>query len=394
MNQVVVKLTRALATTLGFAALASAQYSDGFETYVAGTDINGQGGWEQWDLTGVTESVVSTAFAHTGTQSLATFQNADKVQDWGGAYVAGQWRHSTWVYVPSTNVDPQWWVLLSAYAPGCNAGGTCFWTAQAQVNPAVPEFFAQVGPSLCTGLTQFALTAPLVFDAWTEIAIEVDLNSVPQSAQLYYNGSPLGDPFDYEQGVSTGSGTGGLDTVDLYANDNVSVEQVYWDDVTVTQSSPGNVPPCLGTAVTYCTSGVSSGGCAASIGSVGVPSASHTGAFQVTCSNVEFGKTGLLFYGITDTNFTPLAWGASSSFLCVKAPTQRTAAQNSGGTTGCSGNFSLVWSGPGSFMQLNPGALGNPLASGQSFDAQWWYRDPPSPKTTNLSNGLRWIMAP
>lgn len=394
MNQVGIRLASMCLTTIGLAALASAQYSDGFEAYAVGSSINGQGGWDQWDSTGVAEGVVSSAFARTGTNSLATFQNGDKVQDWGGAYTTGQWRHSTWVYVPSTNVDPQWWVLLSNYSSGCNGAGTCFWTAQASVDPSVPEFFAQVGPSLCTGLNQFALTAPLVFDAWTEIAIEVNLDTVPQSAQLYYNGAPLGDPFNYEEGVSAGTGVGGLDTVDLYANDNVSVEEVYWDDVGVAQSSPGNVAPCLGTATTYCTAGVSSGGCAVGIGSLGTPSASHTGAFQITGTNVEPGKTGLLFYGITDATFTPLAWGGSSSFLCVKAPTQRTAAQLSGGSTGCTGSFSMVWSGPGSFMQANPGALGSPLASGQSFDAQWWYRDPPSPKTTNLSNALRWVMAP
>jgi hypothetical protein len=45
-------------------------------------------------------------------------------------------------------------------------------------------------------------------------------------------------------------------------------------------------------------------------------------------------------------------------------------------------------------MAFHPSALGNPLMAGQMFHAQTWFRDPPAPKTTNLSDGLQWVTAP
>jgi hypothetical protein len=45
-------------------------------------------------------------------------------------------------------------------------------------------------------------------------------------------------------------------------------------------------------------------------------------------------------------------------------------------------------------MAANPGVLGNPRIAGSSFDAQLWMRDPPSQKTTILSDGLRFVLAP
>jgi hypothetical protein len=402
----IVRLAGALVATLACSALATAQYSEKFDGYAAGSSIVGQGGWQQWEnsTVGANDNAVTAGPAHSAPNSLATWRDTDAIQDWGvnqpGTYVTGQWRHTTWVYVPNTTTDVQWWVFLSDYHHGCSAATpnpppACFWTAQASVDPTVPEFNAQVGPSLCTGLAQTTgLTAPLTFDTWHEIALEVDLDTTPAKAQLYWDGAALGDPFDYSEGVSTGTGPSALDTLDLYANNNVSTNPVYWDDISIAASSTGNVPPCLGTATTFCTAGTSSNGCVPSINYLGSPSAAHTTGFQIGCNQVEINKQGLLFYGISQS-FTPVPWGSGgNSFLCVKAPTQRTPNQNSNGTLACSGTFSLLWSGAGSYMQNTPSAVGNPLFSGQSFDGQWWYRDPPAVKTTNLSDGLRWIMAP
>ena len=82
----------------------------------------------------------------------------------------------------------------------------------------------------------------------------------------------------------------------------------------------------------------------------------------------------------------------STSFLCLKAPVQRMNGQNSGGTVnGCDGMLSTDFL---AFMAANPTALGQPITAGQQYDAQAWFRDPPAPKTTNLSDGVHWTMCP
>jgi hypothetical protein len=106
---------------------------------------------------------------------------------------------------------------------------------------------------------------------------------------------------------------------------------------------------------------------------------------------VEGQKTGLFFYGISRAIAVP--WSATStSYLCVKAPTQRTPVQSSGGTFfSCDGVLSIDFL---AFMASNPTALGQPLYAGERFDIQAWFRDPPAPKTTNLSDALEFDVVP
>jgi hypothetical protein len=53
--------------------------------------------------------------------------------------------------------------------------------------------------------------------------------------------------------------------------------------------------------------------------------------------------------------------------------------------------LSVDWN---AFIATNPGALGNPFLAGQAVYAQGWFRDPPAPKTTSLSNALKFTVCP
>ncbi|MCC7011889.1 MAG: hypothetical protein IT454_04930 [Planctomycetes bacterium] len=159
----------------------------------------------------------------------------------------------------------------------------------------------------------------------------------------------------------------------------------YW----LVLGSAGSCAGCTGSPTTYCTAGTSSGGCSATMGMTGQPNVSSTGPCNITVSNVEPQKAGLIFYGLTQV---AVQWGPSTSFLCVKSPTQRTLSQNSGGTPGqCNGTFSTNIN---QFFAANPTAIGQPLFAGEVLHFQAWYRDPPSPKTTNLSDALSITMCP
>ncbi len=147
-----------------------------------------------------------------------------------------------------------------------------------------------------------------------------------------------------------------------------------------------------GSPTAYCTAGTSTNGCIPAISASAQPSVTFANPCSISVANVEGQKLGLLFYGVNNSGFSPAPWGASSSFLCVKSPTQRTPAQNSGGTAGaCDGGFSLDWN---AFQLANPGSLGNPFSAGDKVYAQGWYRDPPSPKTTNLSDAVELTVVP
>jgi hypothetical protein len=141
----------------------------------------------------------------------------------------------------------------------------------------------------------------------------------------------------------------------------------------------------------YCTAGTTSNGCVPSIGGSGVPSASAGVGFDIVVSAVEGQKAGLIFYGVSGPKAA--AWGpSSSSYLCVDAPTQRMATQSSGGASGmCDGVLSEDWN---AYIASHPSALGQTFAAGETIWAQAWFRDPPAPKTTNLSDALVFTLAP
>ena len=66
--------------------------------------------------------------------------------------------------------------------------------------------------------------------------------------------------------------------------------------------------------------------------------------------------------------------------------------QNSGGTLGaCDGLMSIDWN---AYIAGNPLAVGVPFAGGETVYAQAWFRDPPAPKTTSLSDALQFMVQP
>jgi len=140
----------------------------------------------------------------------------------------------------------------------------------------------------------------------------------------------------------------------------------------------------------YCTAGVSGAGCTPTMSAAGIPSTSASAGFVLTATDIDGQRQALLFYGVTGRDALP--WGASSSYLCVKSPFQRLGLSTTGGTNGqCDGSLAVDWL---AFLQSNPAALGAPFVPGQTVDVQCWYRDPPSPKSTSLSNAIEFVTAP
>ncbi len=150
------------------------------------------------------------------------------------------------------------------------------------------------------------------------------------------------------------------------------------DDVQLVQVS--------GPVASYCTAGTTSNGCVPTMSWSGTFAPFTPSGFTLACTSTEGQRAGLMFYGITGAIAAPWTSG-SSSILCVKAPVQRMSIQNSGGTAGsCNGAFFEDFN---TWTFAHPGALGSPYVPGTSFFLQTWFRDPPAPGTTNLSDAVQ-----
>jgi hypothetical protein len=144
--------------------------------------------------------------------------------------------------------------------------------------------------------------------------------------------------------------------------------------------------------IAYCTAGVSSSGCQATLSAVGRASATPGSGFTVSASGVEGSKGGIPFFGGNGRQANP--WGNGTSFQCVVPPVTRTGLLTGTGTPGqCDGSFSLdlnaLWCPTCPKPAKNPGA-------GATVQAQLWYRDPfsTSNQTTSLSDAIEFTVAP
>jgi hypothetical protein len=142
----------------------------------------------------------------------------------------------------------------------------------------------------------------------------------------------------------------------------------------------------------FCTAGTTTNGCSPQLGANTHPNVANNAGVVFTASGVEGQKQGLVFYGLDNSSFTPVPWGTGTSWLCVKAPTQRTPNVSTGGLAGaCNGVITLDWD---AYLSANPSTLGAPFSAGQKIYAQAWFRDPPAPKTTNLSDAVELTVQP
>jgi hypothetical protein len=122
-------------------------------------------------------------------------------------------------------------------------------------------------------------------------------------------------------------------------------------------------------AVNYCTAGLSSAGCTASVTVGGIASASAPTGFSIQATGVEGGQNGIFYYGLNGRQSVP--W-AANSYQCVQPPVKRTGGRMaSSGTPGqCDGVLTVDMN---SFWSSKP--LQNP-GPGTVVDAQFWYRGP------------------
>ncbi len=135
---------------------------------------------------------------------------------------------------------------------------------------------------------------------------------------------------------------------------------------------------------TYCTSKTTSDGCAPPVFAEGSPSATSGSGFLLGAWQVPSSKNGLLFYSKVGPSGLPFQGG----FLCVAVPIRRTPVQNSGGAGSCGGTFGL------DFNAYIASGADPALVPGQGVWAQYWFRDPPAPFSTGLTNAARFVVGP
>ncbi|MEI6212074.1 MAG: hypothetical protein WCR06_10670, partial [bacterium] len=118
-------VTGLLAAFAPLTSTAATSWADSFESYAAGSQMHGQGGWKGWDNVAAAGALVAATPARTGTRSVAIAGNSDLVQEYTFA-TSGKWIYTAWQFIPTTFAGTQYFILMNTY----QAGGSQSWSAQ------------------------------------------------------------------------------------------------------------------------------------------------------------------------------------------------------------------------------------------------------------------------
>lgn len=193
-------------------AAATAQWFEDFDAYTPGIRLDNVGGWYGWDNDPNAAGTVSTAQSLSPRNSIevSNTSGVDAVHPFTG-YNSGVWTFTAHQYVPRGLDAATFLILNNVY----NHGGPYEWAIQMTMDPAAGTVTEQI---------HGGATTSLVFDAWTEIRVEIDLDL--DMCHAYYNNVELW------AGTWTSASypTLALANVDLYAPHD---EPVYYDNMSL-----------------------------------------------------------------------------------------------------------------------------------------------------------------
>jgi hypothetical protein len=204
-------MMRYLAVTLVLllASLASADWSDNFDSYTAGSGLSGQGGWFCWDNNPAAEAYVTTTQAKSAPNSVDITPTSDMVQEFN--IMSGTATITAWNYIPSGSTGKQYFILLTVYMAGDSD-----WALNMR-------FDSDAG---VVSTVEGTATTGIVNDQWVEVKVEIDLAGDTQS--IYYNGTLLETvPWSPTSQIYQ------FDAVDIFSDGGSSI---YWDDLTLVAS--------------------------------------------------------------------------------------------------------------------------------------------------------------
>jgi len=199
-------------------------FSDSFDTYVTGSTIAGQGGWETWDNNPAADTTVVSTQAFNPPNSLFVAVNADIVHQFAGVN-SGTWFARAMVYIPSAQEGEAFFILMNTYVVGTH--NLPDWSAQVVLcninclGNGIPGSVFSLGGGEVGG----GGSIPLILDAWVELRAQIDLTG--NQYQLFYGGQL----FETQQWTLTNPLQ--LQAMDLFSNGSTeSYMDLAWVDTT------------------------------------------------------------------------------------------------------------------------------------------------------------------
>lgn len=197
----------------GVSSLASAAlYSENFDSYAAGSQMAGQGGWKGWDGAAAAGAPVSNLLAYSGANSVEIIASSDLVHEF--EFAGGTLELTAMQYLPGNATGSTYFILLNRYK---DSVGPNAWSVQLKCDMDAGQIISENGGGV---------TLQMVKDQWVQLKFAIDLNN--NSVSEYYNGALLSTHAWYD--TNDGNAGGYLQAVDLYGN---GASSVYYDNLNI-----------------------------------------------------------------------------------------------------------------------------------------------------------------
>jgi hypothetical protein len=192
------------------------EFFEDFDSYVAGSDMHGQGGWHGWDGSAGAGALVTNAFSHSVPNSVDINGASDLVHEFSG-FTSGFWVLTAYTFIPSQSAANSYFIALNTYADF----GPYNWSVQVCFNTTSNTVVDDIGADCATGNA-----LPLVYDQWVEVRVEINVSANTQT--FFYNGNSLYTD-SWTEHIS-GGGVANIAALDLFANNSTSI---FYDDVSL-----------------------------------------------------------------------------------------------------------------------------------------------------------------
>jgi len=180
-------------------------FYENFDSYTAGSNMNGNGNWKPWDSNPAWDATVSNAQSISPGNSVLIDGADDLVHEF--TVTGGQHIFTASQYIPSEGSGSSYFILLNTY----NDGGPYDWSVQINFDQDTGQLISDKGN---------AQSLPIIYDAWVALQFVIDLDA--NTVSEFYNGALLSTHIWDDDLNNT------LGAVDLFSDGATSV---YYDNI-------------------------------------------------------------------------------------------------------------------------------------------------------------------
>ena len=204
----------------GFDGADTGGFFEDFDSYTAGSNVHGQGGWKGWANDPAAGATVSTTQSSSAPNSIEIATTADLVHEFSG-YTSGAWTITAKQFIPVGFTGQSYFIFQNVYSDVDTS--VISWSTQVIFDSAAGTVANE--PS---GADQG--NAPLVTGQWVDLQLDVDLDADSQT--FTYNGTQVFSGSWTQQYPSQSvPGILSIGAIDLFAN---GASAVYYDDIRIT----------------------------------------------------------------------------------------------------------------------------------------------------------------